>query len=62
MNRVLKLNPDISISSARKIVGTRNLVIHGYDSLDNAILWGIVIKHLPLLRDEVIALLSDESK
>lgn len=40
MNRVLKLNPDIEISSARKIVNTRNLVIHSYDSLDKEILWG----------------------
>lgn len=53
MNRVLKLNPAIEISSARKIVNTRNLVIHSYDSLDNEILWGIVMKHLPILEKEI---------
>lgn len=57
MNRVLKINPSIAISSAKKIVSTRNLVIHSYDSLDNAILWGIIINHLPLLKSEVEALL-----
>lgn len=58
MNRILKLNPDIPISSARKIVNTRNLVIHSYDSLDKEILWGIVIRHLPLLKEEVEKMLN----
>lgn len=57
INRILKINPDIPISSARKIVNTRNLVIHSYDSLDKEILWGIVIKHLPVLKEEVRQLL-----
>lgn len=59
MNRVLKIMPDINITSARKIVNTRNLVIHSYDSLNNAILWGIVIKHLPVLKQEIQALLNE---
>ncbi|MGN0218878.1 MAG: DUF86 domain-containing protein [Muribaculaceae bacterium] len=57
-NRVLKLREDISITNARKIVNTRNYVIHGYDSLRNEILWAIVIKDLPLLKSEIEALLS----
>lgn len=60
MNRVLKLYPDIAITSARKVVNTRNYVIHGYDSLSLDILWNIVVNHLPLLREEVIALLNAE--
>ena len=58
MNQVLKINPDINITSARKVVDTRNFVIHAYDSLNTSILWGIVINHLPKLRDEVSELLS----
>lgn len=58
MNRILKINPDIPISSARKIVNTRNLVIHSYDSLDKEILWGIVIRHLPTLKNEVVKMLD----
>lgn len=58
MNQVLKLKPDIAITSARRIVNTRNLVIHSYDSLDKEILWAIIIKHLPVLRDEVYAILN----
>lgn len=58
MNQVLKINPDINITSARKVVDTRNFVIHAYDSLNPSILWGIVINHLPKLKDEVSELLS----
>jgi len=57
MNRILKIDPNISISSARKIVNTRNLVIHSYDSLDKEILWGIVIRHLPILKAEITQVL-----
>lgn len=57
MNRLLKLAPEIEITSARKIVDTRNYVIHGYDSVTDAIMWGIVVRHLPLLKAEVKELL-----
>lgn len=59
MNRLLKTTPDVAITSARKIVDTRNFVIHGYDSLKPEILWAIVINHLPLLKKEVEQLLSN---
>jgi len=58
MNQVLKINPDIPITAARKIVDTRNFVIHAYDSLKPDILWGIVINHMPLLKKEVENLLK----
>lgn len=57
MNRLLKLAPEIEITSARKIVDTRNYVIHGYDSVTDDIMWGIVVRHLPLLKAEVKELL-----
>ena len=58
IGRILKDDPSIKKTSARQIVNTRNYVIHGYDSLDNEILWGIVINHLPTLKDEVQELLA----
>lgn len=58
MNRVLKIDDQIPITSARSIINTRNLVIHSYDSLDKEIIWGIIIKHLPILKSEVEKLLS----
>lgn len=58
MNRILRINPDIGITSARKIVDTRNYVIHAYDSLIPEILWAIVINHLPRLEEEVKSLIA----
>ena len=58
VNNILKMDPEITITSARKIVNTRNYIIHGYDSLDNEILWSIVINHLPKLKAEIQSLLS----
>lgn len=58
MNRVLKINPEIEITASRKIVDTRNYVIHAYDSLRPEILWAIVINHIPLLGQEVRRLLG----
>lgn len=57
-NRLLRIAPDIKITAARKIVDTRNYVIHSYDSVTNEIMWGIVINHLPLLKSEIEALLN----
>ena len=50
MNRLLHLAPDIEISAARRIVDTRNYVIHGHDSVTNDIMWGIIVRHLLLLK------------
>ncbi|MCM1036908.1 MAG: DUF86 domain-containing protein [Bacteroides sp.] len=58
MNQILKVEPNIPITAARKVVDTRNFVIHAYDSLKPDILWGIVINHMPLLKSEVESLLE----
>ena len=58
MNRILKIDPDISISNSRNIVNTRNYVIHAYDTLSPEIIWGIVVNDLDLLKQEVKALLN----
>ena len=60
MSRILKIDSSINITNARKVVDTRNYVIHAYDSLTPDILWSIVINHLPLLKKEVQALLKEE--
>jgi len=58
MSRILKVDPDIGISHTRKIVDTRNRIVHGYDSVSEDILWGIIIRNLPDLEKEVKQLLS----
>ena len=58
-NKLLKLAPDIPITKARKIVDTRNYMIHGYDSVSHDMVWSIVINHLPLLKEEVVKILTE---
>jgi len=52
-NRILKLDDGVEISKARRIVDLRNWVIHGYDKVDDVIIWGIISKDLPQLKREV---------
>ncbi|MGM0641968.1 MAG: HepT-like ribonuclease domain-containing protein [Thermotogota bacterium] len=57
-NRILKLDDDFPIDNARKIVDLRNWVIHGYDKVDDVIIWGILTNHLPKLKDQVEKLMK----
>jgi len=57
-NNLLKLNPDFPLSHARLIVDLRNRVIHSYDSVDEIIIWKIVMKDIPVLLKEVKLLLD----
>lgn len=59
LNQALKIEPSLAITNARKIVDTRNYLIHGYDSLRPDIIWAIVINHLPVLRKEVERILKE---
>ena len=56
-NRILKQQPDIKITDIKKIIDTRNRIIHGYDSVSDDVIWTIVVKYLPKLKEEVIDLL-----
>lgn len=58
MDRILKMDPNIQISESRKIVDTRNRIIHGYDVVSNDVIWLIVNKSLPVLEEEVRKLLK----
>jgi uncharacterized protein with HEPN domain len=59
MLRILKKDETITISNARKIVDLRNRIIHGYDTVSDETIWGIVIKHLPVLQAEIAVLLDE---
>ncbi len=58
MNRILIRDSTIVFSDARKIVNTRNRIIHGYDTVSDELIWAIVIKHLPILQTEIVTLLN----
>ncbi len=57
LNRIEKLDSTINISGKKQIISVRNRVIHGYDKIDNEIIWGIIVRHLPVLKTEIQKLL-----
>jgi uncharacterized protein with HEPN domain len=59
---LLKINNAINIENARKIIDLRNFISHGYDKVDDTIIWGIINKHLPLLKKQVENLLENYDK
>ncbi|MFA6923245.1 MAG: HepT-like ribonuclease domain-containing protein [Bacteroidales bacterium] len=58
MSRIIKIEPAINISSISQIIGMRNRVIHGYDKIDDEIVWGTISRHLPGLKKEIKELLK----
>ncbi|MCK5211038.1 MAG: DUF86 domain-containing protein [Cyclobacteriaceae bacterium] len=53
INRILKIDSDINISDSRRIVDLRNWVIHGYDNVDDLIIWGIISRDIPNLKTQI---------
>jgi uncharacterized protein with HEPN domain len=53
VSRILKMDENIDISDSRRIVDLRNWVIHGYDKVDDVIIWGIISRDLPKLKVQV---------
>jgi uncharacterized protein with HEPN domain len=60
--RLLRLEPDVasSIADVRSIIGFRNVIAHGYDSLDITAVWGLIQGRLPELRDTLRDLLAQD--
>lgn len=58
VNRILKVDPSIKITNARKIVDTRNRISHGYDTISIDIIWAIAVNDLGNLYLEVNELLK----
>ena len=59
VSKLLKIDAEIKITDARRMVDTRNKIIHGYDSIQPEQIWNIIINHLPSLKLEVNKLLED---
>jgi uncharacterized protein with HEPN domain len=55
--RIISVRPNVTISAARKIVDTRNRIIHGYDTVSDEIIWSIILRDLPVLKNEIVDLL-----
>ena len=46
------------VGQLQRIVGFRNRIIHGYDTIDDATVWGVIEGRLPRLIEQASALLE----
>jgi uncharacterized protein with HEPN domain len=53
LNKLKQTESDLSIQNDKQIIGFRNRLVHAYDSIDNAIVWVIVKRHLLELKKEI---------
>lgn len=58
VGRILKLEPSFSLENARSIIGTRNRIIHSYDNISDEVIWSIVCRELPGLRNQVHSIIE----
>ncbi len=61
LNRLSRLDSEIAaqISQLRRMVDFRNRIIHGYDSVDDRIVWGVVEGNLGRLLGELNELMGN---
>jgi uncharacterized protein with HEPN domain len=57
VGRILKQDKDFPLSHAKQIISFRNRVIHAYDAVDDNLVWKIIIKDIPILRDEIVKMI-----
>jgi uncharacterized protein with HEPN domain len=59
--RLQRLSPNIAarITDSRNIIAFRNRIIHGYDTVDDTTVYGILQQYVPVLRMEVMGLLQE---
>ena|ERR1022692_505603 len=60
MKRLIEIMNVTGITEPLRIIDFRNRITHGYDSVEDDVVWGIIINHLPKLKTEVEALLKSE--
>ena len=52
VNNYRKLEEQFELTNTRQIVSFRNRIIHSYDNIDDTIIWTVLQKHLPKLKEE----------
>jgi uncharacterized protein with HEPN domain len=61
LNRLSKLNLEVlkNIPGYRVIVNFRNILVHGYDRVEDEVVWGIVKTHTHMLSDTAKKLIEE---
>jgi len=60
LNRLSKIDAQtvLKISYFDRIISFRNILIHGYDVVDSAVVWDVIQKDLPELHTEIKAMIE----
>ena len=58
INRIRKRDPSFEIPNAKEVINTRNRIIHGYDSVEIEFLWGLVVRHIPELKKDIVRIIA----
>ena len=61
LSQLAKLAPDVAerVAAFRQIIAFRNILVHGYATVDDKIVWGVVETSLPPLIESVDMLLRE---
>ncbi len=59
LNRIRRDEPEVlqQIRDHRDIISFRNILIHGYDAIDDRIVWGVITEDLERLIEDVARLI-----
>ncbi len=60
LNRIKRDDPDMlsRIRNFRDIISFRNILVHGYDTIDDRIVWGVIEEDLGNLIEDVTRLME----
>ena len=56
--KTLDLNLLGNIPDAARIIAFRNILVHGYESISDELVWEIIVDHVPILREKCDELLA----
>ena len=59
INRIRKADTSVEIPNARAIIDTRNRIIHAYDNVQPEFLWGLVVRHIPELKKDIVRIIAE---
>ena len=64
LNKLTKVDPITAaeLDELPRIVGFRNVLVHGYATVDNHLVWRIIEDHLPALLDRLEELLPTQGE
>ncbi|MBX9782279.1 MAG: DUF86 domain-containing protein [Chitinophagaceae bacterium] len=58
----LRIDKDFELTDKSKIAGLRHIIVHDYDKVDDLLIFSVLKKHLPLLNNEVVQILTKKNK